>query len=71
MAYRIDQSSNTPKAVQASTWQVGNMGQATKGNQVMWANAVNGNSSNDYHVATMIDKAFTQCHRWIKVIASE
>jgi hypothetical protein len=57
---RVDQACDAAKAVQAAAGQVGDVGEAAKGYQVVRADAVHGDAADDHQVASLIGKAVAQ-----------
>ncbi len=71
MANRIDHACDASEAVQTPAGNVGDVGDSAKRYQVMRAHAVDGDAAHDYHVFSLIFKAFTQCIGGLDRIAAE
>jgi len=71
MADCIDQACDAAKAVQAAAGQIGDVGQAAKGYQVVRADAVHGDAADDHQVAALIGKAVAERCRRVELVATK
>ncbi len=71
MADRIDHPSDTSKAMQAPSRQVGHVGYAAKWQQMMWANTMDSDAADDHHIFPMIIEAHAQRLSRINIVAVE
>jgi hypothetical protein len=67
----VDHSCDAAESMQTSAGQVGHMGQAPEGNQVVRTDAMHGNAADDDHVAAVIGKPVTERAGRVQIITTE
>lgn len=71
VANGVHQPGDAPETVEPATGQVGDVGQPAEGDQMMRANAMDGDAADDHHVRAVVGKAFAQCCGRVQIVATE
>ena len=70
-ADRIDQPGDAPETVQPPTGEVGYVGDPAEGDEMMRADAVDGDAAHHHHVAACVVEAFAERGGRVEIVAAE